>query len=268
MNIPEEYKKKFYGLVLVLLGVLCVYFAVGIFKNGNYSNGQADAIKNTITVSGKGEVSATPDIASVYFTLRGEAKTVADAQKKVAEQEVKALKALKENDIEDKDIKTTGASFGPKYEYVEGARLCDEYGCYPRPGKSVIVGYEAYETITAKIRNIDSTGKVMEDLGLAGISQLNGPDFTIDEEKELKDESRRLAIIDAKEKAEVLAKDLGVRLKGVVSFNESGNSFYPQLYTSSSMDYGMVKEEASVRAQLPQGENTITTNVTITYEIR
>ena len=73
----------------------------------------------------------------------------------------------------------------------------------------------------------------MQGLGTTGVSDLSGPNFAIDKEDALKAEARKKAIDDAKKKAEVLAKDLGVSLGKITSFNESGN--YPIMYEKNSM---------------------------------
>src|SRR3989338_6144941 len=97
-----------------------------------------------------------------------------------------------------------------------------EYSCPPRPGKSVISGYEASESITVKVRNTDDVGTIMQGLGTIGVSNLSGPNFSIDDEDALKAEARKKAIDDAREKAKILAKDLGVRLGRISSFSEGG----------------------------------------------
>lgn len=267
----EFQNKKSIGTVLVILGVvLSFYFAVKGIEALSSKNFASSGVDSTITLSGHGEIKASPDIASFYFSITKEAKTVKEAQDMVAEIEGKVLASLKDNKIEDKDIKTENASFYPKYEYkYDSASLtpCTQYGCPPRTGKSVITGYEATESITVKVRDLDSVGKVMQDLGAVGVSNLNGPNFSIDDEDGLKAEARKKAIDDAKEKAKVLAGDLGVRLGKVVNFNESGN-YYP-VYAKGAMAMdSMMTESAPAPATLPQGENTISSDVTITYEIK
>jgi len=269
MEIPNEYKKSFFGALIILFVVVSIYFVVkvpSIIKSYDISPSRTEHV---ITVSGHGEVYASPDIAEIYFTLRSEGKTVKEAQDKVTKSEKKALDVLKANSVEDKDIKTENISFNPKYEYVYGETSlpCSEFGCPPRPGKNVVTGYEAYETINVKIRNIDDTGKITGELGTAGVSQLNGPNFAIDNEDDLKADARGKAIAEAKKKAQVLARDLGVSLGGVVSFNENGGNIYPVMYDSMSV-VGMAKAESAPTPQVPQGENTISSDVTITYEIK
>jgi len=258
MESNSDYKKKFGGVGMVLAVLLSIYLVVQVVEDLSSFGETENQMENFISVSGYGEVTAVPDVATVSFTLRGEAKTVVEAQEKVAQAEAKALEVLSANEIAETDIKTTNASFSPKYEYI--------YSDF-RPGKSVIVGYEAYETIVVKIREIDNTGKVIEELGVAGVSQLNGPNFEVDDQDGLKAEARKKAIEDAKAKAEILAEDLGIRLKGISSFYEAEDYNYPMpMY--EDMAYGMGKAESVTRATLPKGEDIIKSNVTITYKIK
>ncbi|MFA6177690.1 MAG: SIMPL domain-containing protein [Candidatus Paceibacterota bacterium] len=272
MEILQEQKIRLYrGLRIALIVFLAVVAANALFEGRGFRDGSKTP--NTISFSGHGEVTAVPDIANIYFTISQDAKTVKDAQAGVAVIEKKALDLLKEKGVADKDIKTTNASFNPKYEFrnavcpqpaqLNSGTVSSPFFC--PPGKQVLLGYTASESITVKIRNIDSVGDVMQGLGTTGVSDLNGPNFAIDKEDTLKAEARKKAIDDAKAKAEVLAKDLGVRLGKITSFSESGN--FPIMFSSS----GFSKDNAEAvpaPAVIPQGENTISSDVTITYEIR
>jgi len=268
-NMPPEKKakiKKVFKIVLIVLVVLCV-IDVCVGGRHGYKYGDNSQV-NTITFSGHGEVQAIPDIANVDFTIRKEASTVKVAQDNVAKVEKDVLASLKANGIADKDIKTTSASFNPKYEYKYtkvDTTLCTQYGCPPTPGKNVIVGYEAYESITIKIRNTDSTGKVIQDLGTLGVTDLNGPNFAVDNEDGLKVIARKEAIDDAKTKAQSLAKDLGVRLGKITSFSE-GNNYPVPMYAKNAMMDSV--SSGAAPAVIPKGENTISSDVSITYELK
>jgi len=267
MEIPEQYKTNLYRALLSLMVVLSLFFIVKVLSEVRAYNMMGDREK-TITLSGHGEIKAIPDTANIYFTIQKEGKTVKEAQAAVAAIEKKALDSLKGYGIDDKDIQTTNASFNPKYEYVYDTKTlvpCSEFNCPPRPGKSVISGYEAYENITVKIRKVDDVGKIMEELGTVGVTGLNGPNFTIDDEDALKAEARKMAIDDAREKAKELAKDLGVSLGSISSFSEGGG--YQPVYFEKAMTT-MDSAGVTAPAELPKGENTITSDVTITYEIR
>lgn len=265
-NITPEQKVRLYSsLKVALVLFLAIVVAKFLFADKDYRDENKPV--NTITFSGHGEVTAVPDIANISFTIRKEAKTVKAAQEAVALVEKSVLDMLKANKIEDKDIKTTSASFYPKYEYKYEKQImpCTQYGCPPTPGKNVIVGYEAYESINLKIRNTDDTGKITEELGTLGVTELSGPNFTVDKEDDLKARARKDAITDAKEKAESLAKDLGVRLGKITSFSESGNYPVP-MYAKTMMADSLSSARPVV--ELPKGENVISSDVSITYEIK
>ncbi len=248
------------GVVLVALIVLVRFSPMG--KMHDFA-GMYGGEKNIITVTGVGEVQGKSDIANISFTITKEGKTVAEAQTAVAEVEGKALVALRAAGVEDKDIKTESASFNPKYDNT--AIYCITYPCPQKSPK--IIGYEAYETISVKVRKLDTTGAIIEELGKTGVSNLYGPNFAIDDEEGLKAEARKKAIEDARAKAKVLAKDLGVRLGRITSFSENsdGYPFIQYAKTSASLDSA---NESSGRAELPPGENTISSSVSITYSIR
>jgi uncharacterized protein YggE len=267
IEIPNDYVKNLYKALLVFLAVLSVFYAVRILSEfRTFKN--ADMGFKSITLSGHGEVSAVPDLANVSFTIHKEAKTVKEAQEGVATVEKSALDFLKENDIEDKDIKTVNSSFNPKYKYVYNSALmpCNEYGCPPRDGNNVIVGYEAYENISVKVRNVDEVGKIMQGLGGIGVSDLNGPNFTIDDEDALQAEAKKEAIEDAKAKAKVLAKNLGVRLGDVISYSDGTEYAQPMYYAKDMMSEGAANFSAP--ASVPKGENTVSSDVSITFEIK
>jgi len=275
MDTLEKNKKIVLQVLAVLAIVLSIFFIVKIYgeiKTIGMLGGSSEPA--TISFSGYGEVTAVPDIANISFIISKDAKTAKKAQEGVAEIEKNALDFLRGKDIADKDMKTTNASVYPKYEYQQaicpqisvesGAdRVAPSYYC--PGGKQVLIGYTASETITVKVRKVDDAGVVMQGLGDVGVSNLRGPNFAIDKEDELKAEARKLAIDEAKAKADILAKDLGVRLVKIVNFYESGND-YPMMYAESAMMKSI--DEAPAPAELPKGENTISSNVTVTYEIR
>ena len=272
-------------MLLVFLIVISAYFAVKIVSEIKKDSMLGESTTPaTISFSGHGEVNAVPDIASVYFTISKNAATVKDAQAGVATIEKSSLDILKAKGVADADIKTADASFYPNYEYqnaicpqfaptpvstpnsVSGSGVVSSPAIYCPPGKQVLKGYTASESITVKVRNTDSVGDLMQALGTTGISNLSGPNFSIDNPDAVQAQARKLAIDDAKAKAQVLAKDLGVSLGKITSFNDSGNG-YPIMYATDSLK-SMGAAPAAAPAVIPKGQNTITSDVTITYEIR
>ena len=249
------------------LAAVCISFAAIAFGMSNL-----DAIKHpngqvaSISVSGEGEVTAIPDIATVSFTVRESAKTVPEAQK-LAEAKIKlGLKALVDLGVEDKDTKTLSYTVNPKYESHQTG-YCNVYVCPPT--KSVITGYEVSQSVTVKVRKVEKAGEVVGVLGKVNITEISGPDFTIDDIDKSQSDAKAIAIKDAKEKAESTAKALGVSLGSITQFSEDGNGgYYPTMYRGETNQSMGMAVDSKAGATLPQGENVIKSRVTITYTLK
>ncbi len=268
LNTMETDKIKLYKALAVLAiisAVLVLAMIVTEIKSYRFIGGGV-AATNVISVTGEGEVYAAPDIATISFSVRETSAKLADAQNKMNAKMNGALEAVRKLEVSDKDIKTQNYSSYPKYEWQEGTVSCFAIGCPPpRPGKQVLVGYEVSQAVSITVRKIDSVVAIVDALGAVGVTDMQGPNFSVDKQDDLKAEARKQAIDKARAKAEVLADDLGVTLVRVVSFSEGEN--YP-IYTRSMMADEKGSADVSNPTELPQGEEKIISRVTITYEIQ
>ena len=258
-NPDEKSRLMRWGrIVLVILALFLAVQAVVAVK----SLGKPDMGYNSITVTGEGEVVSIPDVANFSFAISANAKTVSEAQTQVTEKMDAVLAALKDQGIEDKDIKTTNYSVYPKYVYTAG--ICGPTYC--PPSQQTLDGYTATHNVTVKVRKTEEVGNALSAVGDKGATDISSVSFTTDDPDQLTEEARAKAIADARAKAKRLAKDLGVRLVRVVSFYENSG---PRPYME--MAYGMGGDGA-VKAQsaptLPTGENKTAVSVNLTYEIR
>jgi hypothetical protein len=254
------------GAVSLLALIVSVFFIIKIVNEVKSSQyvGRGNQPANTITISGEGEELAVSDIASLSINLNKEGKTAKEAQDLLNESITSTLKYLKDQKIEDKDIKSEYGGLNPKYSYEQP--VCITYPCPTKDPK--IVGYTATQSITVKVRAVDSASEIRTGLATIGVTDISGPTFSIDNEQEYKDNARSKAITDAKEKAKVLAGELGVKLGKVVSFSENNGGGYPVYASKTMMAESSLLDSRAPAPTLPKGENKITSNVTITYEIR
>lgn len=268
----EENKSNLFKALMVLVGVSAIFVAaeiITVVKEYRFIGGGVSA-SNVISVSGDADVYAAPDIANVSFTVREEDKKVSVAQTKVSTKVAAALAAIRKLGVDDKDIKTENYSSYPKYEWRDAVKSICPIGINcppPTPGRQVVVGFEVSQQVSVKIRNIDTVNTVVEALASADVTEMQGPNFAIDKEDDLKADARKQAIEKARAKAEVLARDLGVSLVRIVSFseNDGGRVYYSKaMMDSSAVGFG----GAAPVPELPSGQTKITSNVTVTYEIR
>lgn len=254
----ETIKKYIPAIAIVLIAFLTVQ-TINAVKSYHYIGDGAS--QNTISVTGDGEVFATPDIATFSWTVTEIGENVKDAQNKATEKVNAAIASLKQNGIDDKDIKTINFNANPKYEYNQV--ICTSFNC--PPSKQTLVGYEVTQSVQVKVREVADAGKVIDGVTSAGVSDVSSLSFTIDDQDDLIAEARGEAIKKAKAKAKVLAKDLDVDLVRIVSFTDNNGGRQPVMY--KAMD-SMSLQSAESAPSLPTGENKITSNVTITYEVR
>ncbi|MDE2030798.1 MAG: SIMPL domain-containing protein [Patescibacteria group bacterium] len=256
--------KNFIKISVVFVGLLSLFVLVKLVNEvksgGDYNRGNRPP--DVITVTGKGEVTAVSDIATLDLTLSKDGSTTKIAQSDLNDQVTKTLAYLKTKNIADKDIKSEYGGISPKYAPVAPVN-CFSYPCPPQP-ESKIIGYTATQSISVKVRAVDSANDIRTGLADLGITNISGPTFSIDNQDSYMDQARTIAIDNARTKAQKLAKELQVRLGKVTSFSENN---YPIMYAAKAMSADTVS--SSVPApELPKGENKITSNVTVTYEIK
>ena len=249
----NNYKYLVWAGTAVLV-VLTIFLLV---MTGHVSNTATNA--NTVSFNGEGKVFAKPDIAAVSFSIVTEAKTSKVAQDANSEKSKKVVDFLKSQDIADKDIKTTGYNIYPQYSY-------------PTPDSPVyydsnpkITGYQVSQSFEVKVRDLDKISAVLDGLVTAGANQVNNLGFQVDDIEKVKNEARELAIKDAKNKANTLKKQIGIRLGKIINYSEGGYYPGPMMYDSKAVGMGGGGE---VAPSIPAGESEITINVTITYQIR
>jgi hypothetical protein len=242
----------FFVIMLICLSLFLVFESRNAVKKYNYIGKNLET-PDIISINGSGKVTAIPNVGSVEIGVRSESKVVATAQKENTTKMNEILKAIKALGVEDKDIKTAYYNIDPKYDWSDG--------------KSVVSGYTVSQAVVVKIRATEKTSDVLRVATEKGANNIGSLSFEIDEPEALRAEARVLAIEKAKEKAEVLAKQLGVKLGKVVSFSESqgGYPFY-QNYKYSDMGLGGVAESLPAPT-IQQGETEINVDVTINYEI-
>ncbi len=205
-----------------------------------------------IWVSGRGVVTVTPDIATLRLGVEVLTATVAEAQSQAIEAMDEVMDALTDNGVAKKDIQTQHFSIYPVTRWDKD----DE--------EQVIVGYRVTNTVSAKIREIDKAGTIIDAVAAAGgdFTRINGIDFSVDDPSAYYEEARQEAMADAKAKAEQLAELAGARL-GKATFISESSYVPPPIYRQD------VYEEAMPGAETPisPGEMEISLTVQVTYSI-
>ncbi len=170
-----------------------------------------------IWVTGTGQVSMEPDLVILNLGVESMAETVSDANGMAADAMDAIMNTLTENGVEDLDIQTHNFNVRPQYEWIE----IEEDG--RRSNRRELVGYEVTNNLTAKIRDLESVGALIDDVIEAGgdATRFDGINFTVEDTSEVMSQLRENAIMDAMEKAQQIADVAGVTLGSLEYITDS-----------------------------------------------
>jgi uncharacterized protein YggE len=207
-----------------------------------------------ISATGTGRAFGEPDIAFINVGVNVQRETVEQARNDAAAAQEAVIDSLKGNGIADEDIQTVGYSVYPQYDYSRNT------------SQGEIVGYVVSNTVTAKIRDLDTTGKVLDDATAAGGNDavVQGVSFTIDDPTELQEEARREAVDMARKQAEQLADAAGISLGDIVSISENGGYFPSPRTGGAAFDSAA---QVPVETPIEPGQVEVNISVNIQFAI-
>ena len=207
-----------------------------------------------IWVTGQGKVTAVPDIATLRLGIEAQEASVAEAQTQAAEAMDSVMTALTENGVAEKDIQTQYFSIR---QVTKWDRVKEE---------QIVVGYRVTNMVTAKIRDIDRVGTIIDAVAEAGgdLTRINSISFSVDDPSAYYEEAREKAMAEAKAKAEQLAELAGVTL-GKPTYISEGIQVPP-------IPRGVVVVEEAVGVPAPEtsispGEMEISLSLQVVYAI-
>ncbi|HNU97001.1 MAG TPA: SIMPL domain-containing protein [Candidatus Portnoybacteria bacterium] len=239
----------FAGLVCAVLIIMVISGILTFFGANKHNNTET----NAMSFNGEGKISVKPDVAFIDFAVVTQGAQIIDVQNKNSEKMNKVVEYLKEFGVEEKDIKTTNYNLYPQYIY-ENNRI-------PQ-----IMGYQITQTLTVKVRQLDKIGEVMKKVVDIGINQINSFYFGVENDEQLKEQAREIAINNAKQKAQKLADELGIKLGKLTNFYENVPGERVPMYDEYYQKYGMGGSSGSPNVQV--GESEIVVNVTLSYEVK
>ncbi len=204
-----------------------------------------------LSVSGEGVATAVPDMATITLGVRAQSKTAADALNQTSAVGVDILAKLEEFEIEARDVQTSDLSLNPIYTRDNTGNEAP-----------VIVGFEASNRVTVRVRDLDKLGAVLGAVTSEGANQMYGLNFDFEDTSALLDDARRKAVADARAKAELYAEAAGVKLGRLVSLNEQSGT---RLVRFPAAEMRMLADAESVPTAA--GESMLTASVSMVFEI-
>lgn len=224
---------------------------------------QTSSGQSGIWVTGQGKIAVEPDLVMLSIGVDSTGSTVKEANSKASSAMDAIVKAMKAAGIESKDIQTTSFNIFPQYEYLE------EIESGIRRNKQVLVGYRVNNSALIKIRDLDSVGKIIDDVVTAGgdSTRVNNIRFTLDDSSPMMTELREQAVADAMSKAQHFADLTGVSL-GRLIFVSEGGATSPRVQNFGDQRIAFAESAGSFAPPISGGELDLTLNVQAVFSIQ
>lgn len=204
----------------------------------------AEKLDKLVTVTGEGTITAVPDSAVIRLGVSSQGKTARAASDANAKEMTVVLAAIKESGVADRDIQTTSLSLQPQYDQN-------------KTGAARLIGFQANNQVTVKIRDIGRLPAVLDRAIAAGANEMSGIEFVVSEQTKLLDKARTAAITDARRKAELYANAAGMKVGRVMAISEEGLT-PPRAFQAM---------RAGAAASIAPGEQMLRAVVTVSYEL-
>ena len=240
------------GWVAAAIAVLAAAVVVGLVRPGGTTVHAASPGDDTITVTGVGTADATPDTLTVDFTVHVTRESVQAALDAQASAVHRLLDALKSSGVPRQRTQTTDLSLDRHY---------DEHGN--------VTGYDANETVRAKVRPLSHAGRAISNAATAAGNAVSVGDLAFDlaDDTDVVKSARENAFADARDRARQYASLSGRGLGRVEKVTEVVDA-PPEPIDFVQRDALMAGASGAAKAvPLRAGQQTLTVRVNVTWAL-
>ena len=222
--------------------VLILFSALPVLAQQNFE-------RPIVNVTGEGVVNVEPDQVLIKSRIEHEGSSAAEVKKQNDEVVDKVIKYLKSQNIDEKDIQTEYLNLNKQYDYNDKT-----------------YSYVANQAISITLKDLKDYEKIMKGLLENGLNRIDGIQFKSSEMEKYEKEARKLAVLDAQNRARGLAQPLGQEIGKAVSINEMDyNNFQPVYRMNDAVEMSAAKGSQQTIAP---GELEIKIKVNVGFELK
>lgn len=200
-----------------------------------------------ISVAGEAKVKVVPDQATITVTVETKGINAIDVKKQNDAQMEAVLKVIKKMKLAPADFKTQRVSLNPIYDYEKKK-----------------TSYNASQSIEILLRELSQYDALMEGLVNQGVNRIDNVIFESSKLAEYQSEARKLAMKDAKLKAEDYVSVLGQKVGKAMTISDNSQNYQPQPVYARMKAMAM-EDSSAPRETIAEGEITITANVSVSF---
>ncbi|HMB51992.1 MAG TPA: SIMPL domain-containing protein [Thermoanaerobaculia bacterium] len=210
-----------------------------------------------LAVQGEGQVRAEPDQAVVRLGVTAQAETAGAAQQQVNRVADGILSAVRALGVEERAVQTSQLSLYPVYSERQ-RRLPQQ-----EVGDPEIVGYRASNVVSVRLEDLAKIGPTIDGAVKAGANEVQGVDFSLQDDLEARKQALAHAVTEARAKAEAMAAALGLRLGPVIEVTEGGASVQPRRLEMASLSM----RSGDAGAPVSPGDVAVRASVSVVFAL-
>ena len=253
---PVGLRLAFVAVVALAVGLAAGPVLAGVAGPGRApvpaaATGDAAPPEHTISVTGEGTVTVAPNLAHVQLGVQVQKPTAKAARDAAAAAMAAVVAAVKKLGVADADIQTTQVSLAPLYDY-------------PPNGSPTLRGYQLTNQATVTVRDLTQLPDVVDNAVAAGATSVDRISFDVADRTAAEAQARQAAALDARAKADVYAKTLGLAITGVASVSEQVATpvWYGKALAPSA---GSATDKAAVPTPVQAGATDVTVTVQVAF---
>lgn len=202
-----------------------------------------------ITVSGEGKVKVTPDQALISISVETKGTKAVDVKKDNDVAVDKVIQYIKKMKLPKEDVITQRVALNPNYDYNTKKH-----------------SYIAVQTIVINLKDLAKYDELMEGLVDAGVNRIDNVEFKSSKIEQYQSEARKIAMKDAKRKADDYVSILaGQKVGKALVISDNSQNYFPQPMFKSAMAMTAMADESVQRETIAVGEMEITSNIVVSF---
>lgn len=202
-----------------------------------------------ITVSGEGKVKVTPDQALISISVETKGTKAVEVKKDNDVAVDKVIQYIKKMKLPKEDVITQRVALNPNYDYNTKKH-----------------SYIAVQTISIHLKDLAKYDELMEGLVDAGVNRIDNVEFKSSKMEQYQSEARKIAMKDAKRKADDYVSVLpGQKVGKALVISDNSQNYFPQPMFKSAMAMTAMADESVQRETIAVGEMEITSNIVVSF---
>jgi uncharacterized protein len=220
---------------------LLTFFAMTI-------NGQEIKQFPMISVSGEGKIKIEPDQAGISISVESKGNDAVKVKKENDSKMDAVIKFIKKMNLPNEDYQTQRVSLNPNYDYEKKAH-----------------NYIATQTLEINLKDLSIYDTLMQGLVETGVNRIDNVQFKSSKLQQIQSDCRKLAVKDAKAKAEDLVSVLGQKVGKAISISDNSQGYNPQPVVYAMRAMAMDSMAGGQQETLAPGKIEIVVNVSISF---